>query len=231
MSNSFSNSDETRRAVTQWPNEYKHNQSSVEWLEIFTPESLSQSNNPSLMQSFEYLWKLAPINTAEQPNSLIPFHLIFCIRHQTVCPLHGRWGTCDGSQLFTHHSSLETLPFSLKNKYLLATGVCDGKWISGLDINTRIGSGKSGGGGPRSQCLVLSGKAPRRLTHSEKRERTPDPVCLNCMLKWGLSINISTQRNGRMLSHVQLMYTHTWHTHMLANSWVYTVACITQTHK
>ena len=141
-------------------------------------------------------------------------------------PLRGRWGTCDGSQLFTHHSSLETLPFSLKNKYLLATGVCDGKWISGLDINTRIGSGKRGGGGPRSQCLVLSGKAPRRLTHSEKRERTPDPVCLNCMLKWGLSINISTQRNGRMLSHVQLMYTHTWHTHMLANSWVYTVACI-----
>lgn len=73
-------------------------------------------------------------------------------------------------------------------------------------------------------CCI--GRPPRGWLRLGKEERTPDPLCLNCMLKWGLSINISTRRNGRMLSHVELMYTHTWHTHMLGHSWVYNVACI-----
>lgn len=48
------------------------------------------------------------------PEWLIPFHLLLFKHHQSVRPLPGQWDTCDGSQLFTYHSSLESVPSLLK---------------------------------------------------------------------------------------------------------------------
>lgn len=100
--------------------------------------------------------------------------IFFSLHHQISHPLCGRLDTCDGSQVFTCHNSIETLP---KNKYLQASGAGDGIWITDLDINTYIGAGERGWGGPWSQCLVLYEEPPPGLTTSGKKGKSTGP-CL-----------------------------------------------------
>lgn len=81
------------------------------------------------------LSNLASINTRVHrflPNWLNPFHLLLS-KHQTMCPVCGRWDTCNGSQQFTYHSSLQAAPCCLKinNSKLWWWW----KLISGLNIN------------------------------------------------------------------------------------------------
>lgn len=81
------------------------------------------------------LSNLASINTRVHrflPDWLNPFHLLLS-KHQTMCPVCGRWDTCNGSQQFTYHSSLQAAPCCLKinNSKLWWWW----KLISGLNIN------------------------------------------------------------------------------------------------
>lgn len=80
---------------------------------IYTRKSPSYCNNPALRQCFKLLlWKWARAQGGRL--LLTPFHLPLFKHHQTARPLCGRRDTCDGSQLFTYHSSLETFPCTLK---------------------------------------------------------------------------------------------------------------------